>query len=37
VRQELGNAGHPLVLVTVGGGDGFQVLKSYLDMADGDA
>jgi predicted glycosyltransferase len=33
VRQELGIAGRPLVLVTVGGGgDGFQVLKSYLDM-----
>jgi predicted glycosyltransferase len=33
VRQELGIANQPLVLVTVGGGgDGFQVLKSYLDM-----
>lgn len=33
VRQELGIAGQPLVLVTVGGGgDGFQVLKGYLDM-----
>lgn len=33
VRRELGIAGMPLVLVTVGGGgDGFQVLKSYLDM-----
>jgi predicted glycosyltransferase len=33
VRRELGIAGTPLVLVTVGGGgDGFQVLKSYLDM-----
>ncbi len=33
VRQELGIADQPLVLVTVGGGgDGFQVLKSYLDM-----
>lgn len=33
VRQELGIDGQPLVLVTVGGGgDGFQVLKAYLDM-----
>lgn len=33
VRQELGVGSEPLVLVTVGGGgDGFQVLKAYLDM-----
>ncbi len=34
VRRELGVTDKPLVLVTVGGGgDGFDVLKAYVDMA----